>query len=266
MANSKWDLSQYKVIYSPDGDDVDTLTQRYLSLLPDLETILRLLLGGHFGPSEPEEKFPFMVWIRSDTTPPQVKFRNAANDAWIQVFELDAFCGIRPNDIDGIEGFSIKAIHCGNDIDRTLDKDAGRLYLAVDSGVLYFDVGNGYEEILKKNHTHFAIGDKQIVLNDIKDGEVLAFNNSTQRFEPRSNGGSDLTNEKIQQLMTQISQLDMGRVNNRLNAVERAVSNMALEMEGHSLMPEASTMIVEDFENPDQIDQVKVKITSLVVS
>ena len=49
----------------------------------DINSVLAAIVHNNSGPSEPGTTYPFMWWV--DTTNDLLKFRNAADDAWITV-------------------------------------------------------------------------------------------------------------------------------------------------------------------------------------
>ena len=63
-----------------------------------------------------------------------------------------------------------------------------------------------------------------------------------------------------QQILGDMS--DIPLLNDRVNQLEREQANIALQMEAEGMMPDCNLLLAEDFEYPDKIDQLTVKVTS----
>ena len=67
-------------------EDYDIANQTFPLFRTDLNKNLGAIATNNSGATEPAITFPYMLW--ADTTAGLMKQRNAANDAWIEVWSL----------------------------------------------------------------------------------------------------------------------------------------------------------------------------------
>lgn len=77
----------------------------------------------------------------------------------------------------------------------------------------------------------------------------------------------DANTEAINQLDTEgvnsaISRLNIPLLRSRVSQVEREQANLALKMEAEGMMPDCNMLLAENFENPDKIDRLTIKVKS----
>ena len=133
-------------------EDYVIADQTGVSFLSDLNDTLAAIVSNNSGSTEPATMYAYMYW--ADTTAGILKQRNAANNAWINVFTL---VGIKASDIrstaaGGIAATNVEAALNELDTDKAALAGAtftGRLIAAAGSNVSLsgingaFIVGNG---------------------------------------------------------------------------------------------------------------------------
>jgi hypothetical protein len=67
--------------------DYDLENQTGASFRSELNTSLGAIVTNNSGATEPAETFPLMWWM--DTTTNRLKMRNAADNAWLEIFDFD---------------------------------------------------------------------------------------------------------------------------------------------------------------------------------
>lgn len=90
----------------------------------------------------------------------------------------------------------------------------------------------------------------------VTTADKIYVNNSTNRRR--------LDYISAENLKTQIlgNSSDIPLLNDRVNQLEREQANIALQMEAEGMMPDCNMLLAEDFEYPNKIDQLTVKVTS----
>jgi len=69
----------------------------------DLNNALKAIVHNNTGANEPSTKFPYQYWY--DSTTNILKIRNAANNAWINLFTFDQSAGTADVSAGGGAGF-----------------------------------------------------------------------------------------------------------------------------------------------------------------
>ena len=70
--------------------------------------------------------------------------------------------------------------------------------------------------------------------------------------------------EAFDRIAQQLSSLDVSKVERRTDHLERLVGDLALALDANMLYPDADALVVENFDNPDQVDLMEVQVISVV--
>ena len=70
--------------------------------------------------------------------------------------------------------------------------------------------------------------------------------------------------EQFDAILKQIASLDVSKLEYRTDHLERVVGDLALAMDANSMYPDADALVVENFDNPDQVDLTEIQVTSVV--
>lgn len=145
-----WTITR-PIDYSPNGDDVDSFSQKVKYTLEQIYECLQVLrtngaqagLGGVATPYE----------IRIDTTTGYIYIRNADNTQWLLLGEVGNYFGITPETISGVRnGGGLGKISCGKDSDKpTVGNESHDIYFAEDSSIAYMWTGTAWKNFLSLN-------------------------------------------------------------------------------------------------------------------
>ena len=102
-----WTITR-PIDYSPNGDDVDSFSQKVKYTLEQIYECLQVLRmngaqAGLSGEANPYE-------IRIDTTTGYIYMRNADNTDWLLLGEVGNYFGITPETISGVRNFLVGKI------------------------------------------------------------------------------------------------------------------------------------------------------------
>ena len=142
-----WEIPEDKVIdYSPNGDDVDSFSQKVKYCLEEIFNSLQYLHSNGAATGLPEtETNPYE--IRINTTDNGIYMRNGANDGWILLGYVDTYCGITPEKIHAVRnGGGVQKLQLGLEGNRpTTGNETNDLYFARDTNRIF--LWDGYNWI-----------------------------------------------------------------------------------------------------------------------
>ena len=145
-----WTITR-PIDYSPNGDDVDSFSQKVKYTLEQIYECLQLLRmngaqAGLTGTATPFE-------IRTDTTTGQIYIRNADNSDWLLLGEVGEHFGITPETISAVRnGSGIGKFSCGIDDNKPMTgNESHDIYFAEDTSTAYIWTGSAWKIFLSLN-------------------------------------------------------------------------------------------------------------------
>ena len=69
---------------------------------------------------------------------------------------------------------------------------------------------------------------------------------------------------EFDRISQQLASLDVSKMERRTDHLERVVGDLALALDANMLYPDADALVVENFDNPDQVDLMEVQVISVV--
>lgn len=111
------------------------------SFRADLNSTLQAIVSNNSGATAPTTTYAYQTWTDTSTTPPTLKMRNGANNAWISVGTVDANFGLQPLDADltALAALSTSGIiartGAGTAAARTITGTAGEVTVTNGDGV-----------------------------------------------------------------------------------------------------------------------------------
>lgn len=70
--------------------------------------------------------------------------------------------------------------------------------------------------------------------------------------------------EQFDAIIQQLASLDVSKVERRTDHLERVVGDLALALDANMMYPDADALVVENFDNPDQVDMMEAQVISVV--
>ena len=70
--------------------------------------------------------------------------------------------------------------------------------------------------------------------------------------------------EQFDKITQELASLDVSKVERRTDHLERIVGDLALALDANTLYPDADALVVENFDDPDQVDLMEVQVISVV--
>ena len=70
--------------------------------------------------------------------------------------------------------------------------------------------------------------------------------------------------EQFDKIAQELASLDVSKVERRTDHLERIVGDLALALDANTLYPDADALVVENFDDPDQVDLMEVQVISVV--
>jgi hypothetical protein len=140
--------------------------QGFPSFRSDLNDALAAIVSNNSSATAPSTTFAHMIWVDTDADPSVVKMRNADNDAWITLFQLD-----QTGDLSNI---AVKNVAQTFTAQQTFQEVKDTVYTITDDAGFEIDPANGSIQVvtLGANRTpaatNFEAG--QVVLLGIDDG------------------------------------------------------------------------------------------------
>lgn len=145
-----WTITR-PIDYSPNGDDVDSFSQKVKYTLEQIYECLQVLRmngaqAGLTGGATPFE-------IRTDTTTGQIYIRNADNTDWLLLGEVGEHFGITPETISAVRnGSGFGKLYCGLDDNKPdTGNESHDLYFAEDTSIVYIWTGSAWKIFLSLN-------------------------------------------------------------------------------------------------------------------
>lgn len=149
--------------------------QGFPAFRADLNDALAAVVSQNSSASAPATTFAHMIWVDTNADPSVVKMRNADNDAWITLFQLD-----QTNDLASI---AVKNVAQSFTAQQTFKEVKDTVYTITDGAGFEIDPGNGSIQVVTLGAsrtpaaTNFEAG--QVVLLGIDDGSAYTITWST---------------------------------------------------------------------------------------
>lgn len=120
----------------------------------------------------------------------------------------------------------------------------------------------------------WTAGIRQLEVTDLAEGgpngvmntqaKQLANRTAYLRDELEKTQASIPGTEEFDRIKQELSGLDVSKVSSRTDHLERVVGDLALALDAAMLYPDADALVVENFDNPDQIDLFSISVISVV--
>lgn len=219
---SEWEVSQ-PLDYSATGDDIDSASQKIIATFADVyDKLNRLRCHDAGAGTSVGDASAYSFKVDTSVTPAAIMCRNGDNTGWVQIGAVAENMGITADDVGAITGNGLGKLSLGAEAnlpanatthDMYFAYDTGRLYmyltgawrvflslrfedlLGVDSAVIERDevAPNGVNKIPRLNSvgegefnitgSAAKIGDKPLYLPELRDGCVLAYSATRDRWE-----------------------------------------------------------------------------------
>jgi hypothetical protein len=170
----------------------------------DINDALAALVSNNSGDTEPAATFPFMWWVDSSGSDPILKFRNEANDGWVEFGviapNLGALLksgGTMTGNLLFDDGTTLSALPAAfdGDPDTGFYRSAANIWHLVAAGasLLTIDGVAGYIKLLGTKALQLAIGTTAERPTGAEG--LLRANSTTKKFEGYINGGWQSLND-----------------------------------------------------------------------
>lgn len=148
-----WTIPEDKVIdYSPNGDDIDSFSQKVKYCLEEIFTSLQYLHANGARAGLPEENTePYAISI--NTLDNGIYMRNGANDGWILLGYMDEYFGLTPEKLHAIRnGGGVEKLQLGleGNLPQT-GNETNDLYFAIDKKRIWIWTGSTWDKFLSLN-------------------------------------------------------------------------------------------------------------------
>lgn len=146
---SEW-RPQYRIDYSPHGDNLDRFVLKVRGELERIYHLLRRLRrldasAGHLADTVPYQ-------LHADTASRRLLIRDSKNEKWIELGKLDeSFFGITPEDIGAVRNAGIGAFYSGYAADLPKTANINDIFYSLDEKKIYFYSGTSWELLASLN-------------------------------------------------------------------------------------------------------------------
>lgn len=129
--------TKYPIDYTPNGDDIDALTQKYMS---EIQTIYALLdrlrkLDSSSGTTLDDVE---AYQLKINQTTNDILIRNGTNDAWIILGKMATNFGITPELISAMRGKGSIAVGLLAERPININSNEGDIYITLEGDMYYF--------------------------------------------------------------------------------------------------------------------------------
>lgn len=231
---SEWEVSQ-PLDYSATGDDIDSASQKIIATFADVYDKLNRLRNHDAGAgTSVGDASAYSFKVDTSVTPAAILCRNGDNTGWVQIGAVAENMGITADDVGAITGIGLGKLSLGAEANLPANATTHDMYFAYDTGRLYMyltgawtvflslrfedllGVGNavierdevaanGVNKIPRLNSvgegefnitgSAAKIGDKPLYLPELRDGCVLAYSATRNRWEIAER--DDITNADV---------------------------------------------------------------------
>lgn len=231
---SEWEVSQ-PLDYSATGDDIDSASQKIIATFADVYDKLNRLRNHDAGAgTSVGDASAYSFKVDTSVTPAAILCRNGDNSGWVQIGAVAKNMGITADDVGAITGIGLGKLSLGAEANLPANATTHDMYFAYDTGRLYMyltgawrvflslrfedllGVGNaviernevaanGANKIPRLNSvgegefnitgSAAKIGDKPLYLPELRDGCVLAYSSTRDRWEIAER--DDITNADV---------------------------------------------------------------------
>ena len=231
---SEWEVSQ-PLDYSATGDDIDSASQKIIATFADVYDKLNRLRNHDAGAgTSVGDASAYSFKVDTSVTPAAILCRNGDNSGWVQIGAVAENMGITADDVGAITGIGLGKLSLGAEANLPANATTHDMYFAYDTGRLYMyltgawivflslrfedllGVGNavierkevaanGANKIPRLNSvgegefnitgSAAKIGDKPLYLPELRDGCVLAYSSTRDRWEIAER--DDITNADV---------------------------------------------------------------------
>lgn len=231
---SEWEVSQ-PLDYSATGDDIDSASQKIIATFADVYDKLNRLRNHDAGAgTSVGDASAYSFKVDTSVTPAAILCRNGDNTGWVQIGAVAENMGITAADVGAITGIGLGKLSLGAEANLPANATTHDMYFAYDTGRLYMyltgawtvflslrfedllGVGNavierdevaanGVNKIPRLNSvgegefnitgSAAKIGDKPLYLPELRDGCVLAYSATRNRWEIAER--DDITNADV---------------------------------------------------------------------
>lgn len=146
---SEW-RPQYRIDYSPHGDNLDRFVLKVRGELERIYHLLRRLRRLDASAGDLADTVPYQLHV--DTASGRLLIRDGKNQQWLELGKLDeSFLGITPEDIGAVRNAGIGAFYSGNAADIPKTANINDIFYSLDEKKIYFYSGTSWELLASLN-------------------------------------------------------------------------------------------------------------------
>lgn len=149
ISSPEW-RPQYRIDYSPHGDNLDRFVLKVREELERIYHLLRRLRRLDASAGHLADTVPYQLHV--DTASGRLLIRDSKNEKWLELGKLDeSFLGITPEDIGAVRNAGIGAFYSGYATDLPKTANINDIFYSLDDKKIYFYSGTSWELLASLN-------------------------------------------------------------------------------------------------------------------